>query len=53
LNPIARVIWGESHVFVTYEVEGEDAQSVVQRAEEVIRATASAFWGDAITWRIL
>ena len=52
LNPVARLIYGEVCVAVTYEVEADDAQTVAQRAKDVIRNTAAAFWGDAITWRI-
>ena len=52
LNPVARLIDSERCLEVTYEVEASDAEEVAQRAEEVIRDTAAAFWGDSITWRI-
>jgi hypothetical protein len=52
LKPVVRLIDSERCLEVTYEVEANDAEKVAQRAKEVIRDTAAAFWGDAITWRI-
>jgi hypothetical protein len=52
LNPIAKVIRYEGYAEITYEVEDKDAETVAQRAKDIARDTAAAFWGDAITWRI-